>query len=224
MLGAATTKTEKAVAETVEASSSHKRGDIVLDGFAKRQFEDKTYAGTCLDYDKDEFVKKINEIYEANGKKLVDGYAPFCKHLFVKNFTGARHTMVPITQANAHNVMSDYEARTEYELPVLTRWFPSHSVTPRVAEFLDIILYSREQIIKENEAIDLQADPSHRDVPWGIVAIKAQDVDHELPMKPITMMRNAIGKEQGGSGVPIDRDEYMKAVEYWRNHVVIKKM
>lgn len=210
--------------EAAGASPSHSRGDIVLDGFAKRQFQDKTYAGTRLDYDEDEFVKKVNEIYEANNKQLVDGYAPFCKHLFVKNFTGARHTMVPITQANAHLLMSDYEARAKYELPVLTRWFPSHSVTPRVAEYLDIILYSREQIMKENEAMDLPADPSHVDAPWGIVSIKAQDVDHELPMKPITMMRNAIGKEQGGSGVPIDRDEYMKAVEYWRNHVTIKKM
>lgn len=49
---------------------------------------------------------------------LFDSYAPFCKHLFVKNFTGARLNMVAITQANAHMLMSDYEARTEYELPV----------------------------------------------------------------------------------------------------------
>ena len=97
-------------------------------------------------------------------------------------------------------------------------------MTPRVAEYLDIILYSRDQIVKENEAVEVQADPSHSQSPWGIVSIKAQDVDHELPMKPITMMRNAIGKAQGGSGVPIDRDEYMKAVEYWKTHAVIKKM
>ncbi|GMF60728.1 unnamed protein product [Phytophthora fragariaefolia] len=154
------------------------------DGFAKRQFDDKTYSGTKLDFDKQEFVKKINEIYEASNKQLVDGCVHCC-------CLGVRRL---------------------------------HSVTPKVAEYLDIILYSREQIIKENEAVDVPADPSHGDAPWGIVSIKAQDVDHELPMKPITMMRNAVGKEQGGSGVPIDRDEYMKAVDYWRNHAVIKKM
>lgn len=224
MLGGLTSKAEKAAAAVEEASQSAERGDIVLDGFAKRQFDDKTYSGTQLTFDKKEFVKKINEIYEANGKELKDGYAPFCKHLFVKNFAGARLNMVPITQANEHLLMSDYEARTEYELPVLGRWFPSHSVTPKVAEYLDIILYSREQIIKENEAVDVPPNPEHGDAPWGIVSIKAQDVDYELPMKPITMMRNAVGKEQGGSGVPIDKDEYMKAVEYWRKHAVIKKM
>jgi hypothetical protein len=27
----------------------------------------------------------------------------------------------------------------------------------------------------------------------------------ETPMEPITMMRNALGKTEGGSGVPLDR-------------------
>ncbi|KAI9917094.1 hypothetical protein PsorP6_018066 [Peronosclerospora sorghi] len=223
LLGGATHKMEKAAAQAADVAHALEHGEIVLDSFARRQFDDKTYMGTQIDFDKHEFVKRVNEIYEANGKQLVDGYAPFCKHMFIENFTGARLNTVAITQANAHMLMSDYEARTDYELPVLTRWFPSHSVTPKVADYLDIILYSREQIQKENEAVDMPSDPLHEDSPWGIVSIKAQDVDHELPMKPITMMRNAIGKEQGGSGVPLDRDEYMKAVEYWKNHAVIKK-
>jgi len=221
MLGSPTIiKLDKASGDTVGHGASR---DIVLDGFAKRQFDDKTYSGTHIDFEKEAFVKQVNEVYEANDKKMVDGYAPFCKHLFIKNFTGARLNMVPITQANSNMLISDYEARTEYELPVLTRWFPSHSVTPKVAEYLDIILYSREQIMKENEAVEVPADPLHTDSPWGIVAIKAQDEDYELPMKPITMMRNAIGKTQGGSGVPINRDEYMKAVQYWKTHAVIRK-
>lgn len=47
---------------------------------------------------------------------------------------------------------------------------------------------------------------SKSDAPWGIVSIKPQDVNHELPMQPITMMRNALGKEHGGSGVPLDQE------------------
>ncbi|RLN90351.1 hypothetical protein BBJ28_00017475 [Nothophytophthora sp. Chile5] len=224
MIAGLTGKKEKAVTADVEASQSLESLDIVLDGFAKRQFDDKKYTGTQLDFDKRAFVQKVNELYEQSDKALVDGYvyAPFCKHLFIKNFTGARLNVVPITQANANMLLSDYESRIPYELPVLTRWFPSHSVTPKVAEFLDIILYSREQIVKENAAVDVPADPSHGDAPWGIVSIKAQDVAFELPMKPITMMRNAVGEEQGGSGVPIDREQYLQSVEYWRNHAVIK--
>lgn len=47
-----------------------------------------------------------------------DSYAPFCKHLFVKNFTDTRNNLVPITQANARLLLSDYEARAAGELPV----------------------------------------------------------------------------------------------------------
>jgi len=53
------------------------------------------------------------------------------------------------------------------------------------------------------------------------VSIKAQNVDSELPMQPITVMRNALGKDQGGSGVPLDREAYMKSYEYWNKHATI---
>ena len=32
-------------------------------------------------------------------------------------------------------------------------------------------------------------------------------------------MRNALGKDEGGSGIPLDRAEYMKSVEYWAANV-----
>ena len=41
-------------------------------------------------------------------------------------------------------------------------------------------------------------------------------------MDPITMMRNALGKDQGGSGVPLDAEKYKESVEYWNKHALIK--
>ncbi len=64
----------------------------------------------------------------------------------------------------------------------------------------------------------MKKEISDETAPWGIVSIKAQDVDYELPMTPITAMRNALGKEEGGSGIPIDRKAYMEAYHYWNNH------
>ncbi|TMW61945.1 hypothetical protein Poli38472_009438 [Pythium oligandrum] len=203
-------------------ADAHQPHEIVLDRFCLRQFDDPKYSGAQIKFDKDEFVKKINEIYQEHDRELVDGYAPFCKHLFVENFTDTRVNVVPITQSNSRLLQSDYEARVPHELPVLVRWFPSHSVTPKVAQYLDIILYSRDQIRKENAATGLGDDTEQDNAPWGIVSIKAQDVDHELPMNPITLMRNALGKEEGGSGVPLNRDEYLKSVEYWREHAIVK--
>ena len=56
----------------------------------------------------------------------------------------------------------------------------------------------------------------------GIISVKGQLCDYELPMQPITVMRNALGKEHGGSGVPLDREKYMESVRFWKDHVSIK--
>lgn len=50
-----------------------------------------------------------------------------------------------------------------------------------------------------------------------------QDVDHELPMNPITVMRNGLGMDQGGSGKPIMREEYMRSVAYWQDNVAVRQ-
>mmetsp|Transcript_7994 Transcript_7994/g.18534 ORF Transcript_7994/g.18534 Transcript_7994/m.18534 type:complete len:113 (-) Transcript_7994:1390-1728(-) len=110
------------------------------------------------------------------------------------------------------------------QLPILVRFFPRELLTCpdkplRVAKYLDLILYSREQIEKENQATG--GAENDETAPWGIVSIKAQDVDHELPMTPTTAMRNALGKEEGGSGVPLDRDAYLEAYNYWKDHATI---
>jgi Protein of unknown function (DUF3228) len=99
---------------------------------------------------------------------------------------------------------------------------PSTKVEVPQAKMLDIILYSREQILKEKAAMPSEdKNDNFPDVPWGIISIKAQDEDFETPMQPITMMRNALGADEGGSGVPLDKDKYMRSVNYWRHRVPV---
>lgn len=52
----------------------------------------------------------------------MDGYAPFCKHVFVPNFVGAKLGALEITDANRHLLRSGYTKRRPEELAVLTRW------------------------------------------------------------------------------------------------------
>ena len=110
---------------------------------------------------------------------------------------------------------SGYEARTEKELAVLARWFdvaklPEGAVNK--AEYLDIILYSKDQIILENAALKSENPNANIEYDYGIISVKAQDQAHELPMQPITSMRNSLGKEYGGSGVPMDFEAYKRSV------------
>lgn len=194
-----------------------------LDTFALRQWDDQEYQGTRIAYDKADFVSRVQAAHDA-GAPLVDGYAPFCKHVFLPNFTGATVGSLAITPGNRHLLRSGYTKRRPEELAVLTRWFPAEEVTAPEAQFLDVILYSREQLLKEYEALPYKdgAQDQLPDVPWGIISVKAQEEDYETPMQPITMMRNALGREEGGSGVTLGRAQYEAAATYWEAHATIQ--
>jgi hypothetical protein len=69
------------------------------------------------------------------------------------NFTQTRLGDIKITADNEHLLRSGYNSRRAEELAVLERWFPKESVEVPVAKYLDIILYSREQVLKENAAM-----------------------------------------------------------------------
>ena len=92
-----------------------------------------------------EFTARVNEFYEQQGPSaLKNGYAPFCKHLFIPNtFTSMAAACAEITADNMHHLRSAYEARRENELPVLVQWLDINHVQPEKAKFLDIILYSK---------------------------------------------------------------------------------
>eukprot|EP01038_Epipyxis_sp_PR26KG_P008305 gene8305-11236_t len=203
----------------MSALSSQKKL-FALDPFGQRQFNNPSYTGTQVYFDEKEFEERINTMYEAGGIELKDGYASFCKHLFVPNFAKVKCGYATITAENKSLIESCYEARKADELPVLIQYIPKEVFEPQEATYLDIILYSRDQIIKENIAMGSQ--PPASDAPWGIISVKGQLCDYELPMQPITMMRNALGKEYGGSGVPIELNKYKESVEFWEKNVSIK--
>jgi hypothetical protein len=64
-----------------------------------------------------------------------------------------------INDENRALVESCYEARKESELPVLIQFVDRSKCTSPLATHLDIILYSREQIIKENIAMGCEVSP-----------------------------------------------------------------
>lgn len=220
-----TAATTSARAMSSSAPSKSSLRAIVVDDFCVKQFNNPDYTGSQIHYESIEaFEAKINEYYESGSYPLVDGYAPFCKHLFVPNFANVKCGYMKVTEENKHLIKSCYEARRPEELPVLIQYFDQREVIVPVASFLDIILYSREQIIKENEAMPNKSasvtPPS--DAPWGIISVKSQLCNFECPMQPITMMRNALGREQGGSGVPLEESKYRESIKFWIENVAIK--
>lgn len=220
--------------------------EVIIDytDFVDRQFQEN-FKGTNLSkYDKAKFLSKVRDGYnqlspfhhnlgeyeqlsEDSSIKLASGYMPFCKLLFIPNFTDVKTGTVPITMENERFLQSDYKKRRPNEKAVLTRFLniPSylrHEIP--TAKYLMVILYSKKQIDSENEKF-WKENGGEKPLPfygdWGIVSINAQMVDFEEPMNPITMMRNALGESDGGSGAPIDSDAYERSVEFWSKNAII---
>lgn len=186
---------------------------IAITDFALRNWE-KGAATHIIGLTPDELVAQCN----AATRPLVDGYAPFCKHLFLRNQTETRAAFAHITPENQHALRSGYIARRDGERAVLERWF--EGITAPRAEWLDVILYSHAQLLAE--AQDYPDDQIVPDCDWGIVSIIAVLEPVEPPMPPITQMRNALGRDEGGSGAAIDIDAYDRAVAFWDAHAAVR--
>ena len=139
---------------------------IKLTDFTLRNFDPKFGGTKILDYSPKEFedeislyANKIENVIsgpnhtifdkEENPIKIVEGYAPFCKLVSIKNFTDAKVGSLPITLDNYQFIRSGYSKRRDNELPVFSRWLELPLGKPK-AEWLVLVLYSKEQIDKEN--------------------------------------------------------------------------
>ena len=178
---------------------------IVLTPFARTRLFPRDHRRSAIqDCSAEEFEHRLNtEVPQV----VLAGYAPFCALHVHRNWTSTRCTAVPINDANRALLRSAYEARNSAELPVLMRWF--EGIDPPVANYLLPILYSRGQLAREGSP--LAAD-------WGVVGCLYTTEPEEIPMVPITMLRNALGVDEGGSGVALDRPAYRRSVMFWEQH------
>lgn len=178
---------------------------IVLTAFARaRLFPQTPRRSAIQDCDAEAFVQYLNTHAPL---KRIPGYAPFCELHVHRNWTSTRCSVIAIDADNRGCLRSGYEARSREELPVLTRWF--EGLEPPRAEYLIPILYSAEQLAREGTPIAAE---------WGIVGCLYTLEPEEIPMAPITLMRNALGVAEGGSGVALDRAAYQRSVAFWERH------
>jgi len=224
-------------------------GTIKITDFGLRHFDPKFGGTKILNLEPNQFEQHLNVfknlyfdkpedrmIDKSDGHvrvDILDGYAPFCKLLVMSNITQCKTGTLPKTIENAIYIREGYSSRTEDELAVHSVWLDLPVSAPR-AKYTVSILYSKAQIDKEAiatykkkvekggiDSIGLER-PEPFEADWGVVAILGQMTPREEPMKPITMMRNALGVEEGGSGVPIDREAYKKSVKFWSENLTVK--
>lgn len=220
-------------------------GSIGLTNFVSHQFKNRNLRNV----DPGDFLKNINarayaldvllgETIEVDNDfvKILDHNEwKFCRYLIFKNEDSKiKSSVAKLTLDMYPFIRTSYEARQEGELPVLMRWaeLPKGFDAP-VAKYIVCVLYSREHLLKEHNAIEekqCKEDPeriSHdfelkEDQKYGLVAILTCPEPNPDPILPITQMRNALGAEEGGNGQKINKEEYISATKFWQEHITLR--
>ena len=200
---------------------------IEYDPFVTRQFS-QNFSGTKVNLEiKDELLEVINDTYQyglGDIGQLLDSEWSFCKYLVLPNEFGVKCAVRPITLDIYPYIRTDYSQRTPEELAVLTRYVQlPPGFKSADANYIVLVLYSKEQLQKEfkpkEEGQEFYFDDN---VEWGIVSIMGTVLPHPDPLVPITIMRNALGVEEGGNGEKLNKKVYNESVEFWSKHILVK--
>ena len=196
---------------------------IEYDPFVERQFGNN-FSGTKVRLeDKERLLKDVNNSYVTSN--LLDSNWEFCKYLVIPNEYGIKCATREITLDIYPYIRTDYVTRTPDELPVLTRFAqlpPGFSQTE--ANYIVFVLYSNDQLKKEFYSKNDSNVEFYLldDVEYGIVSIMGTSEAYPDPLVPITIMRNALGKEEGGNGEKLDHKVYKESVEFWKKYILVK--
>lgn len=227
---------------------------IQLTKFVQRQWDAK-FAGTKMNgIWQDTFIESVNHAHSVLYSESFRGYSQLvnakdkhCKYLYIRNdnFPTIKKAVIKIDHTIYPYIQSGYSSRTAEELAVLSRWvaFPPNSYVLPTAEYIGLVLYTREQLLKEHNEMFPPEDYKVPVTPWsdkgiavmgppefelteeceyGIVAIMGLQRPEMDPMPPITHLRNALGGAEGGNGIPIDKEEYEKSVKFWSENILVK--
>jgi hypothetical protein len=198
---------------------------IEYDPFVTRQFS-PGFSGTKVDLEiKEDLLRAINDNYNyVLSDRFLDSDWPFCKYLVIPNQFGVKCAVREITLDLYPYIRTDYVSRTPDELPILTRFVQLPPGFPnKEANYIVLVLYSREQLEKEfkpkEEGEEFYFDDS---VEWGIVSIMGTLEPKPDPLVPVTIMRNALGIEEGGNGETLNKKVYKESVEFWSKYILVK--
>lgn len=117
---------------------------------------------------------------------------------------------VELTPENRDRVEILWEARVEGEAPVPVQVLRSESLEP--AKYVDAVIYRADTLARDNDRSS--------DAEWELVSLNTRP-EEEVPMRPTTMVRNALRKK-GGTYREYTNEEWAKAVDFWQNHAILR--
>lgn len=203
---------------------------IEYDPFVTRQFS-PGFSGTKVTLDiKDDLLMNVNDSLDYLNKHNTDDYLllnsewDFCKYLVIPNDFDIKCAVREITLDIYPYIRTDYVQRTPKELAVLTRFVQLPPGFRNInSKYVVLVLYSRAQLEKEFKPSENTPEFYFDEtVEWGIVSIMGTIKPYPDPLVPITIMRNALGVDEGGNGEKLNKKTYDESVEFWQKHILVK--
>lgn len=169
--------------------------------FVKRQIENSPFAHFTGSWE------QLEKIVEANKSKAVQGYknGVFLTPVPAEGFFTSLVTLTPESKVHA-----EFKPRREGEDSFVNvtaegRKTPAKSVV--------IVTYSKEVLNEGNER--------STDADFEIVSINASPNELEVPMDPVTMMRNYLVRPGGTKG-DFSAQEFAESILFWSQHALVR--
>lgn len=166
--------------------------------FVKRQTADSQFAHFSGSWE------QLEKMVEANRPKAVQGYKEgvFLVPLPAEGF------FTSIVKLDEHTMLgAAFKARREGEEPYVEVYAVGEKMP---AKKVDIVIYSKEVLAEGNER--------STDADFEIVSINASPFeDRQVPMDPVTMMRNFL-ERPGGTKGDFSAQEFAESILFWSQH------
>ena len=182
---------------------------VGVNSFVKRQTKDsgKTYAKT-LSFS--EIANHASKQLESGNYK--NGYRDgvvlvSVDKKFIKDF------VCPIVKIDKNtNLIAEQVKRRDKEEPYIR--IRALNGTPLKTNNVDLILYRNDVLKETNE--------NETNTMWELISFHALPVEiEELPMGPVTMMRNQLQLEGGTKG-HYSSNQWAKSVQFWQKYCFLK--
>ena len=195
---------------TAETDMADTANIEMLEFCLSNTFDPSRSGTTVTGIEADEFMIQINHRVGLAGTiiEVSDEYPEICRHLFIRNdFTTTLQGVVRVLDKTpVVSEMTTRGGREDLEEAYKAYWVEAENVEVPMAEFLDVILYSREHL--RHEGISIEGD-------WGVVAVLGVPTCEQTPPTRVTLERNSAGTGAGGNGLTATDSMLSKSDAYW---------
>ena len=177
------------------------------------KFVERQKKGTGKTYSDSLSFSEIATIAEEklNSGDYIDGYRDGVVLIELKDDT-AKQFICPLIKIDKNTILSakNIQRRKDEEYYIQIRALNGKSLATHQ---VDLVLY-RNDVLKETNEVSTNAD-------WELIAFMANPEKINIPMGPVTMMRNQLQLKGGTKGI-YSSENWAQSIQFWQKYCFVK--